>query len=241
MAVVYLKQRLNHQQVADINKVARWRSQRIGCRERLRFLRFCLDYSVTPAYIYRRVKKVRPQFSGSIARAFIKDEIVKTTEREQEVSHQYGKGWTKICAFLSFFDKCRVARLLGENGCRLRSKIRASNEGLLASLRAKRFGTPGGLRNTVSNLSSRDLSQVELEVLSRGPKFGIPPKTKRQFWPSLKSCSPSSKSILRVQVLRKPLCQHELNWQLSLGITRIVDPPLKGLLSVKHTMKLFVP
>ena len=63
---------------------------------------------------------------------------------------------------------------------RLRSKIRASNEGLFASLRAKRLGTPGGLRNTVSNLSSRDLSQVELEVLSRGPKFGIPPKTNKE-------------------------------------------------------------
>ena len=32
------------------------------------------------------------------------------------------------------------------------------------------------LSNTVCNLSSRQLTKVELEVLSRGPKFGIPPK-----------------------------------------------------------------
>ena len=60
-------------------------------------------------------------------------------------------------SFFSSFDLLRVARLLGENGVRLRCKLRSKNGSLLNRLRERRFGSVPELSNTVYNPSSRQL------------------------------------------------------------------------------------
>ena len=65
---------------------------------------------------------------------------------------------------------------LGENGCRLRTTLRSKYAQRLDWLRAKRFGSEELNEDAVFNLSDvkLKLSRAQLEVLSRGPRFGIP-------------------------------------------------------------------
>ena len=86
------------------------------------------------------------------------------------------KSLHQVRQFLSFFDWIRFSKMHGETGCRLRKKIHADNWNRLRWLRTKRFGSEELITTSVVNLSSMTLTQTQLEVLSRGPKFGIPPR-----------------------------------------------------------------
>ena len=57
----------------------------------------------------------------------------------------------------------------------LRNRLRSENGGKLRWLRNQRFGSDELNRESVFNLSQLKLTPTQLEVLSRGPKFGIPP------------------------------------------------------------------
>ena len=74
----------------------------LHCEERLCSPTLRLDYSVIPAYIYQKVKSIRRQFSASIARPVVKNEIIDITEQLKEVRGCHGRGWTSICECLIF-------------------------------------------------------------------------------------------------------------------------------------------
>ena len=76
--------------------------------------------------------------------------------------------------FPVILDWIRFNKLLGETGLRLRSKLRLQYSGRLNWLREKRFGSTVNIE-AIFNLSQYELSRAQLEVLSRGPNFSIPP------------------------------------------------------------------
>ena len=171
-----LKRRYSGSQIRELNSTCKWRGRRISIEGRIAFLRSCLANSVVPREIYEKVKRVRPRFAASIGRAFVKNEIAGEQEKLEHVAGMVIKSLHQVRQFLSFFDWIRFSKMLGETGCRLRKKIHADNWNRLRWLRTKRFGSEELITTSVVNLSSMTLTQTQLEVLSRGPKFGIPPR-----------------------------------------------------------------
>ena len=171
----FFKRRYASSQIGELNSACRWRGQRIIISERILFLKSCLDNSVLPRDVYKKVKELRPRFSASIGRAFIKNDISREQEKLQRISGEYRNAMRRIGRFLSFTDWIRFNKLLGENGMVLRNRLRSENGGKLRWLRNQRFGSDELNRESVFNLSQLKLTPTQLEVLSRGPKFGIPP------------------------------------------------------------------
>ena len=170
----FLKQRYSHSQVSEINSVFKWRSRRICVQERILHLKQCLDSSVIPKHIYVRVKKLRPRFVGSVGRAFVMNEVSTEEENLERANDFYRGVYRRVSRFLSFFDWIRFCKLLGESGCRLCSRLRKENEEKLRWLRKQRFGSVDVNSLAVVNLSSVQLTETQMEVLSCGPRFGIP-------------------------------------------------------------------
>ena len=171
----FLKRRYTGSQISELNAACKWRGLRVSSLERIGFLKDCLDNSVVPRGIYDKVKRLRPRFASSIGRAFIKNEIVVEEERFEKHAKKFRQAWRHVGTFLSFTDWIRFNKLLGENGCRLRNKLRCQYLKRLEWLKTKRFGSEELNTAAVFNLSRLELSRVQLEVLSRGPRFGIPP------------------------------------------------------------------
>ena len=128
-----------------------------------------------PRDIYEKVKLLRPRFAASVGRAFVKNEIVTEQQKLECVSSRFRCSWQRTGGFLSRMDWIRFNKLLGETGCRLHCKVRAQYSKRLDWLRVKRFGSEELNLSSVFNLSHLELSRTQLEVLSRGPRFGIPP------------------------------------------------------------------
>ena len=138
------------------------------------FLRKCLENSVVPHQIYKRVKRLRPRYASSVGRAFIKNEIVEEEERLVRYATAFRRAWRRAKEILTFTDWIRLNKLMGENGHSLRSKLRRQYSQRLDWLRTKRFGAEDLNMDAVFNLSNLVLTRAHLEVLTRGPRFGIP-------------------------------------------------------------------
>ncbi|XP_046843851.1 uncharacterized protein LOC124437935 [Xenia sp. Carnegie-2017] len=81
-----------------------------------------------------------------------------------------------VKGFLSKYDYIRYCAYLGDIRFKKWTVERADNEEKLKRLSRKRYGHIDVAASHVRNLSSYKLSAVELDVLSRGPKFGILPR-----------------------------------------------------------------
>ena len=123
------------------------------------------------------MKKVRLRLAASRARAFVKkeNEIESKKEKLERVTRRYRTAYHRIGQFLKFFDWIYVSKLLGETGYRLRNQLRREYSDKLKRLKTRRFGSPELNSECVFNRSSLELTPARLEVLSRGPRFGIPP------------------------------------------------------------------
>ena len=172
---VFLKRRYSSSQIRELNSVCKYRAQRIRLLERNSFLHNCLENWLVPHVVYSKVKKVRPRFAASIGRAFIRDEILSNQERIACLSSTIVNSQRKVDRFLKFFDRICFCKFLGETGCHSRLKIRSEFAEKLAWLRRKRFGSEELNNMSAFNLSRLELSRVQMEVLSRGPRFALPP------------------------------------------------------------------
>ena len=79
-----------------------------------------------------------------------------------------------------FLDWIRFNRMLGDTGFRLREKLRKEYSNQVSWLREQRFGSEELILETVFNLSSVTITPVQLEVLSRGPKVGLPRSVQKE-------------------------------------------------------------
>ena len=169
-----LKQRYVRSQISELNSVFKWRSRRLTRQERILHLKQCLDHSVLPKNVYVKVKKLRPRYVGSVGRAFVMNDLSVEQENLEHANVCYRDVYRKVSRFLSFFDWLRVCKLLGESGCRLRERLRKDYAEKLEWLRKQRFGSVEVNSSAVFNFSSVQLTQAQIEVLSCGPRFGIP-------------------------------------------------------------------
>ena len=100
----FLKRSYSRSQVGELNCACKWRGKRIALVEKISFLTKCLDNSVLPHDIYRKVKKIRPRYAASIGRAFVKNELDTQQESLERVSRNFRNALQRVSCFLSYLD-----------------------------------------------------------------------------------------------------------------------------------------
>ena len=171
----FLKLKYSRSQIRELNSVFKCRNHWICVQERIFHLQRCLDNSVLPKNVYEKVKRLRPRFVRSVGRAFVKDEIITEQENLEWAFRSYRNAYRKVAQFLSFMDWIRASRLLGDSGDRLRRRTREENMEKLAWLRNRKCSSIDETNTPVFNLSSLQPTMAQMEVLSCGPRFSIPP------------------------------------------------------------------
>ena len=170
------KTRLTGVQLGVLNNVVGSRSSFHSVLYNLKFLEGCLENSVAPRRIQRRVKKSKVYHSAVIERAFVKDELTKTRAILHKKRDAFLGFYRQAKGFLGFFDYIRLSWLLSECDRRQRTSLESKNNGSLARLRQERYGCQTNDYGTIFNLTNIELTTLQKEVLCRGVDFGIPPK-----------------------------------------------------------------
>ena len=141
----------------------------------VRFLQKCLDNSVSPKGIQRRIRKAKVHHSAVIERAFTKDELGRSRLRLRHAISRFHEVYQKARSFLSPCDFIRLSWLLSELDCRQRLFLERKYDDSVKRLRLERFGSPTDNYDTIINLADVELTTLQKELLCRGVDFGIPP------------------------------------------------------------------
>ena len=172
----HFRKRLSDVQLGVLEKVVRSRSRFSSVLCNVKLLEDCLQNSVAPKGIQRRVKKSKVYHSARIERAFVKDELEKSKRTLSEARQEFHRLYRQARAFLSFSDFIRFSRLLSECDRKQRGQLIAKGCRLIRHLRQERFGCQQNDYSTIINLTDIELSTIQKEVLCRGVDFGVPPK-----------------------------------------------------------------
>ena len=159
---MYFRLRYTKQQIAVLNNVVKTRGKIRTLKFSAAFLKACVFKRVTPKYIMARTERSRARHSPKIERAFLTDDVEKSTEQSRKLQTINQSHWRAAREFLTFFKTIRFCRYLALLDERTETKCKIKNERLLASLRRDRFGN--ALSNTtrhVLHLSDYVLSDTE--------------------------------------------------------------------------------
>ena len=136
----------------------------------------CLENSVAPNHIQRRVQRSKVYHSAVIERAFVKDELAKSRSTLCKKRDTFLRVYRHARAFLGYFDFIRLSWLLSECDRKQRASLEYKNSGYLARLRQQQFGCRTNDYWTIFNVTNIELSTLQKKVLCRGVDFGILPK-----------------------------------------------------------------
>ena len=136
----YLKSRHNNVQLGVLNNVVRSRCRLNSLLFHVRFLEDCVDKSVAPKGIQRRVKKSNVCHCALIEQAFVNDELVKGRQALLDTRRNFQRLYQQAKGFLGFFDFIRFSWLLSECDRKQRTSLEVKNSRAIARLRQDRFG-----------------------------------------------------------------------------------------------------
>ena len=156
------------------------KGRNVRAEENVSFLRKCLTWYVTPAWIRRRVRATRPKAPAGIERAFVKDEINKEQDRAKETSRKYRRALTRVKNELSFFDWLRFCKFINKSSARQREQLQQKKKNTFERLNIEQNGDQQLRYENIVNLADIELTEAEKDVLCRGLKFGIPPRIRRE-------------------------------------------------------------
>ena len=108
----YFRVRYTLEQLKEINNVVKLRGKIRTSKLSIEFLDSCRTQQVIPTFIGHRIKAAKVRWTSSMERAFLNDEISKTTDKLKSLRALYSKVWLKVRKFLSFFDWIRFCRYL---------------------------------------------------------------------------------------------------------------------------------
>ena len=171
----YLKRRHSVVQLGVLNKILRSRGYLNSIVYNIRFLEMCLENSVAPKGLQRRVRKAKVYHSAVIERAFVRDELAKSRLRLQQAKLRFYQLYQQARSFLNLYDFIRFSWLLSECDRKQRLSLEVKYSDSIKRLRFERYGTSACNYDTIINLAKVELSVLEKEVLCRGVDFGVPP------------------------------------------------------------------
>ena len=129
---------------------------------------------MVPSDIKKRVRRAKPKNAVGIERAFLRDEIEKTTEFVGVALMNYRKELRIVRGKLSFFDDIRFCKLVNVTSSRLEDQTRRKKDRTLHWLLKTQIGLGPLNHDIITNLSSVELTDLQKDILCRGINFGIP-------------------------------------------------------------------
>jgi hypothetical protein len=139
----------------------------------IQFLEECIKNGIYTTHLRDRVRRNRLKPSSEVCERFLQVELTSAREQlKQLIALNLSK--TAVLDTLNWSYWCRFVRCCSDIIRSLRSKEAKKFEGILSSC-APLMGKADYAKH-VTNLSSRSLSTTEVQALSMGLKFCIPPK-----------------------------------------------------------------
>ena len=175
---LYFRRRYSAVQIGILNDALKVRCKLISEVINLLLLRQCSALGVAPKGIQTRVRKAKVYHSWNIEKAFLKDEIGKCENNLDRLRKKFTAQLRQTQVFLSTCDYIRFARFVADCDVKQRRKGAQRNQTNLALLKKKRFGSFSVSHETIINLSDVELTNIQKDILCRGPHFGVPLRTK---------------------------------------------------------------
>ena len=135
---------------------------------------------VVASYIWRRVTRLKTKDPAPIYRAFIRDEIAKARDIQKDARSRYHQLFQRTCGHLSTLDKIRFCKLITYNVEGLVKNVKQDNKNNISWLMKKQLGLADIQHSVLFNLTDKQLSEIETDVLCRGLMYGIPPRLNRE-------------------------------------------------------------
>ena len=137
-------------------------------------------FGVAPKRIQARVRKAKVYHSLKIEKAFLKDEIDRCQQRLLDFRKKFALQLRDSEKILSHCDYLRFVRLISQNDVKQRKRVTEQNESKLAQLKKGRYGAFCVSHDTIFNLSDVKLTDLQKDILCRGPRFGVPRPTAKE-------------------------------------------------------------
>ena len=113
-----------------------------------------------------------------IEKAFLKDEIERCQQCLDNLRRKFLQRQRNAQQFLRVCDYIRFVRLVSDCDVKQRKRDTQQNQRNLALLKKQRYGSFCVSHDAIINLSNVELTNIQKDILSRGPHFGIPKSTK---------------------------------------------------------------
>ena len=175
-----LKQRLPQDEFRNLDKVIDTRCKIARTKSSIQFHEDCLSQRVFTKDILSRAKASKTKVSNEVCLQFVKLELDQLRSKLLVLQGEI-QNFSSSFYSLPFVDFCKYLKMTSQVLRRLRKKLSSSSEFKLRKAVDWIYGQfPSGpdLARCVTNLSSRQLSQIDMEALSRGLKYCIPPNKK---------------------------------------------------------------
>ena len=177
---VYLKRRYSASQIAILNNTLSLRGKLNNVVLNVKFLRQCLSCGVAPSGIQARVRRAKVYHSLRIEKVFLRDEIARCEQSAAGLRRAFVARFREAKTFLSYTDFIRFARLVAECDEKQRTRLLERNQRNVLLLKKQRYGSFSLSHDTIINLSDKELTDIEKDVLSRGVDFGIPWRPRKE-------------------------------------------------------------
>ena len=123
---------------------------------------------MVPSDIKKRVRRAKPKNAVGIERAFLRDEIEKTTEFVGVALMNYRKELRIVRGKLSFFDDIRFCKLVNVTSSRLEDQTRRKKDRTLHWLLKTQIGLGPLNHDIITNLSSVELTDLQKDGSAEG-------------------------------------------------------------------------
>ena len=137
------------------------------------------------------------------------DQINYKQEHLELLRMEQRRYWTEVARFVRRTDMLRIATYLSRKERREKEIKLSKQHDHLERFKVERYGHPHSQYSCIFNLTSLELTTLEKEVLSRGLKFGIPPKPRRE------------EVIAEIEILFRQLKYHDPTSDETLDACRI--------------------
>ena len=150
------------------------------CRHHIKFLKLCKNADLIPIFLQFKLSNTRLKKSADIHRTR-KRELIKEIHHQEKLCRQHEDKvktlYAKLKSMVKWVDFVHYRNLINRSVCKVGENLDNKHDRKVTNLRAEQQSTNSRLNpsDVITNLSNYELSTIELDALSKGLKYGIPP------------------------------------------------------------------
>ena len=147
----------------------------------INFLQNCISNNLTPTFVRFRLYK-NDLHSTHMYRNFqkklLEKELKSKRSQERIISHQLDVSKENLRCIVSIFDYAHLTQLISTSNNKKINSVNKTQERKLFKLGLRAYNHEHKIdpNKVIFNYSSRRLKQEEINALTNGLKFGLPPK-----------------------------------------------------------------